>query len=39
VFPSGTFHKGGTYSTDVNAPVPDVEKSNPLYTGCIDRNA
>jgi hypothetical protein len=39
VFPTGTFHKGGTYSTDVNAPVPDVEKSNPLYTGCIDRNA
>ena len=39
VFPSGTFHKGGTYSTDVNAPVPDVEKSNPLFTGCIDRNA
>jgi len=39
VFPNGTFHKGGTYSTDVNAPVPDVEKSNPLYTGCIDRNA
>jgi starch-binding outer membrane protein, SusD/RagB family len=39
VFPTGTFHKGGTYSTDVNAPVPDVEKSNPLFTGCIDRNA
>ena len=39
VFPSGTFHKGGTYSTDVNAPIPDVEKSNPLFTGCIDRNA
>jgi hypothetical protein len=39
VFPSGTFYKGGSYSTDVNAPVPDVEKSNPLFTGCIDRNA
>ncbi len=39
VFPTGTFHKGGTYSTDVNAPVPDVEKSNPEFTGCIDRNA
>ena len=39
VFPTGTFHKGGTYSNDVNAPVPDTEKSNPLFTGCIDRNA
>jgi hypothetical protein len=39
VFPTGTFHKGGTYNTDVNAPVPDNEKSNPLFTGCIDRNA
>lgn len=39
VFPTGTFHKGGTYSADVNAPVPDSEKSNPLFTGCIDRNA
>jgi hypothetical protein len=39
VFPTGTFHKGGTYSADVNAPVPDLEKSNPLFTGCIDRNA
>jgi hypothetical protein len=39
VFPTGTFHKGGTYNTDVNAPVPDLEKANPLFTGCIDRNA
>lgn len=39
VFPTGTFHKGGTYSNDVNAPVPDTEKSNPQFTGCIDRNA
>jgi hypothetical protein len=39
VFPTGTFHKGGTYDVDVNAPVPDVEKSNPLFTGCIDRKA
>jgi hypothetical protein len=39
VFPTGPFHKGGTYNTDVNAPVPDSEKSNPLFTGCIDRNA
>ncbi|HSQ28352.1 MAG TPA: hypothetical protein VLN49_00795 [Gemmatimonadaceae bacterium] len=39
VFPTGTFHKGGTYSSDVNAPVPDLEKSNPQFTGCIDRKA
>lgn len=39
VFPAGTFHKGGTYSADVNAPVPDLEKSNPLFTGCMDRSA
>jgi hypothetical protein len=39
VFPVGTFHKGGSYSTDTNVPVPDSEKSNPLFTGCIDRNA
>jgi hypothetical protein len=39
VFPAGKFHKGGTYSADVNAPVPDSEKSNPLFAGCIDRNA
>ena len=39
VFPTGAFHKGGTYNVDVNAPVPDTEKSNTLFTGCIDRNA
>ena len=39
VFPTGVFHKGGNYSADVNAPIPDSEKSNPLFTGCIDRNA
>ena len=39
VFPTGVFHKGGNYSSDVNIPIPDTEKSNPLFTGCIDRNA
>jgi hypothetical protein len=39
VFPTGVFHKGGNYSGDVNIPIPDSEKSNPLFTGCIDRNA
>jgi hypothetical protein len=39
VFPTGTFHKGGTYSADVNVPIPDSEKSNPKFTGCMDRSA
>ena len=40
VFPTGTYHKGGTCSADVNAPVPDIEKNgNTLFTGCIDRSA
>jgi hypothetical protein len=41
VFPTGTFHKNGgpPYGTDVNLPVTDNEKTNPNFTGCIDRNA
>jgi hypothetical protein len=41
VFPTGTFHKNGgpPYGTDVNLPVTDNEKTNPLFTGCLDRNA
>ena len=39
VFPTGAFHKGGVYGNDVNLPVTDTEKSNPQFTGCIDRNA
>lgn len=39
VFPTGAFHKGGNYGSAVNFPVPDDEKSNPKFTGCIDRNA
>ena len=41
VFPVGKFHKAGgaSYSTDVNLPVTDNEKTNPNFTGCIDRNA
>lgn len=39
VFPTGAFHKGGTYGPDVNMPVPDVELNNPNFHGCIDRNA
>lgn len=43
VFPTGTFfHSGtaqGSYGTDVNMILPNVEKNNPNFTGCIDRNA
>jgi len=39
VWPSGTFFKNGVYGDNVNFPVPDAEKSNPNFTGCIDRNA
>jgi len=41
VFPTGKFHKSGgaSYGTDVNLPVTDNERTNPNFTGCIDRNA
>jgi hypothetical protein len=38
-FPTGSFFKGGTYGDDVNLPVPDAERANPLFAGCVDRNA
>lgn len=31
VFPNGLYFKGGTYGTDVNAPVPQAEQNNPNY--------
>lgn len=40
VFPTGLFHKNNVnYLNDVNLPVTDTEKTNPNFTGCIDRNA
>jgi len=39
VFPSGKFVKTGNYGSEVAFPVPDDEKTNPNFTGCIDRNA
>jgi starch-binding outer membrane protein, SusD/RagB family len=43
VYPSGAFSRNttpsGTYGTEVAFPVPDAEKTNPLFTGCIDTNA
>lgn len=39
VFPTGPWHKGGVYGTDVNLIMPLVERNNPNFSGCIDRNA
>lgn len=41
VFPTGAWHKGGNYGTDVNFPIPQAEQNNPTSGGasCIDRNA
>jgi hypothetical protein len=39
VFPTGEYHKGGEYGTDVNFPVSSDERNNPKFTGCIDRDA
>lgn len=42
VFPTGAWHKGGNYGTDVNFPTPQAEDNNPNVPKgqfCIDRNA
>ena len=42
VFPTGAWHKGGNYGTDVNFPTPQAEDNNPNVPkgqACIDRNA
>lgn len=39
VFPTGVYFKGGNYGIDVNYPVPVIEQRNPLFKGCLDRNA
>ncbi|MGH7514162.1 MAG: hypothetical protein ACREOQ_14710 [Gemmatimonadales bacterium] len=40
VFPIGVHPRGGTYGTDVNAPVPPSERlHNHLFTGCLGRGA
>jgi starch-binding outer membrane protein, SusD/RagB family len=31
VFPTGTYHKPGTYGTDVNSPIPQAEDNNPNF--------
>jgi hypothetical protein len=39
VFPSGNFMRGGQYGSQTNFPVPDDEKTNTLFTGCLDTKA
>ena len=39
VFPTGPYHKGGSYGEDVNLPIPIEEQNNPNSSGCLDRNA
>lgn len=41
VFPTGPWHKFGSYGTDVNFPIPQAESNNPLADGasCMDRSA
>jgi len=36
VYPSGKFFKNGTYDVNVSFPVPDDEKTNTKFTGCLD---
>ncbi|MBM3908807.1 MAG: hypothetical protein FJ363_12135 [Gemmatimonadetes bacterium] len=40
VFPTGSWHKGGNYGSDVNFPIPFAETNNPTSGAgvCIDRN-
>lgn len=43
VFPTGAWHKGGNYGSDVTVPIPQAEQNNPnIGSGndaCIDRSA
>jgi hypothetical protein len=43
VFPTGAWHKGGNYGSDVTVPLPQAEQNNPnVGTGneaCLDRSA
>ncbi len=38
VFPAGTYKDGLPYGTSVNLTIPEGERNNPLYRGCLDRN-
>jgi starch-binding outer membrane protein, SusD/RagB family len=39
VYPTGTYPKGGPYGNNTAFPVPDAEKTNPKFTGCLNTDA
>lgn len=40
VYPTGSYFGGlGFYGSDVNLPIPADERTNTLFTGCLDRGA
>ena len=41
VFPTGAYHKSGTYGTDLNSPIPQAEDNNPNFqrSGCATTQA
>lgn len=40
VYPTGAYFGGlGVYGTDVTLPIPPDERTNPLFTGCLNRDA
>ena len=40
VYPTGNYHKDGLkLGTDIQFVIPQTEKNNPKFTGCLDRNA
>ncbi|MGQ0712878.1 MAG: RagB/SusD family nutrient uptake outer membrane protein [Gemmatimonadaceae bacterium] len=40
VFPTGAWHKGGTYGNDVTVPIPQAELNNPnVQQSCMNRDA
>ena len=38
VFPTGPFHKGGSYGTDTSLPIAFDETNNPNFQGCLNRD-
>ncbi len=38
VYPTGPYHKGGSYGADVSLPIPLQERNNPNFTDCLDLN-
>jgi len=38
VYPTGNYFKGGTYGHTIELPVTNAERTNPNFTGCLDRN-